>query len=97
MRELRYIHCQDNDFNGSISNYNRHYYSFSMNDSNNIHHYQQQVQFKRSSSRIRQQTHTNLCQRQLLRSHRHPQQNSNQNITNKVRISVFVFGRRKFC
>ncbi len=69
MRELKY---RDN---------NRHYYSYSTNylSYNNIHHYQQQVQFKHSSSsfRIRQQTN----QRQVF----HSQQNNNtQNLTNKV-------------
>ena len=71
MRELKYNRYRDD---------NRHYYSYSTNSLsyNNIHHYQQQVKFKHSSSfRIRQQTN----QRQVF----HSQQNNNtENLTNKV-------------
>jgi len=83
MRELKY-----NDFNSSITTFNRYFYSHSTNLSNylsynNVHHYHQQVQFKRLSFRIR-----NQYQRQLLRSYRDSQQNQENNIqnsTNKVR------------
>jgi hypothetical protein len=95
MRELKYIHYRDNDFTGSISTYNRHYYSHSTNVSNylsynNIHHYQQQVQFKRLSSRIRHPTQRNQCQRQVSRSYRYSQENNIQNSSNKVKNEYFI-------
>jgi hypothetical protein len=69
MRELKY-----NDFNGSISTSNRYFYSTNVShylSYNNIHHYQQQVYFKRFSSRIRP---SNQCQRQFHRAHRQNQE-----------------------
>ncbi|CAF3874471.1 unnamed protein product [Rotaria sordida] len=92
MQELKYIHYRDNDFNGNIFTYNRVYYSYSKNISNylsynnNIHHYQEQSQIKRLSTRIRQQIHMNQYQRQLLRSHRYSQKkqiNNNYDLTTK--------------
>ena len=95
MRELKYNHYRDNDFNGSVSTYNRHYYSHPVNVSNYLsynnihhHHHQQQIQIKRLSSRIRQQIHTNQCPRQPLRSNRYlgeNQENQIHNSTNKVK------------
>jgi len=85
MRELKY-----NDFNNSLSISNRYSYSHSNYLSyNNIHYYHQQVQFKRLSSRIRQQIHTNHNQRKFLRSYRYSE-NNNQNSTNEVNKKLKV-------
>jgi hypothetical protein len=96
VRELKHIHYRDNDFDGSLSTYNRHYYAHQMNTFNyltynNNHHQQQQVQFKRSSSRLRQQTQTNQCQRQLLCSHRDSRQNQENNKNNSAN-NVMIIG-----
>lgn len=67
MRELKY-----NDFNSSSTTLNRYNISNYLSY-NNIHHYQQQIQFKRYSPRHKQQTHIN-------QSIRYSQQNQENNI-----------------